>query len=226
MKYIGIVNETEISELYSEVKIPDDATIINGINSLNIYAQIGIQTLIMITLLTIAIVRIKKIENGIKLKDIFRDKKIIEKMNNKKNVFSKVLYAFKLLLLIPIILFVITLISVPIHEIIHGIFMYGHNVYLGINTDYAIAFALYIGSIVSLLAPFIILGIMPFIVIIILYPRKIKNKTIYMMLVWCIICIMCSAAPDLITTINIVNNVPNGAQIISTVENDYWYINE
>jgi hypothetical protein len=232
MKYLGFVSENDINQLFNGTEIPEDATILNGIDSLNMYAQIPLQFAIMIIVFIIAIFRIKKVEKSSKLKDIFKDKRIIEKLNNKKSEISKVLYVYKYMLSIPIILILITVISAPIHELLHGIFMYGHDVYLGICPDYGIAFAINTGSIsklqniVSLLAPFIILGIMPFIVIIMLYPRKIKNKTIYMILVWCIICIMCSAAPDLITTINIVNNVPNGAQIISTVENDYWYINE
>jgi hypothetical protein len=232
MKYLGIVSENEINQLFNGTEIPEDATILNGMDSLNMYAQIPLQFAIVIIVFIIAILRIKKVEKCSKLKDIFKDKRIIEKLNNKKSEISKVLYVYKYMLSIPIILILITVIIAPIHEFLHGVFMYGHDVYLGICPDYGIAFAINTGSmsklqnIVSALAPFIILGVIPFIIINILYPRKIKNKIKYIILALCVGLIMTTATPDLIATYNILNNVPNGAQIISTAEETYWYIDE
>jgi hypothetical protein len=232
MKYLGIVSENEINQLFNGTKIPEGATILNGINTIGVLGQIVLPMLIVIIGIIIAIVRIKNVEKGSKLKDIFKDKRIMEKLNNKKSEISKVLYVYKYMLSIPIILILITVISAPIHEFLHGVFMYGHDVYLGICPDYGIAFAINTGSmsklqnIVSALAPFIILGVIPFIIINILYPRKIKNKIKYIILALYIGLIMTTATPDLIATYNILNNVPNGAQIISTAEETYWYIDE
>jgi len=230
MEFLGIINESEMNSIYNGTVIPNGATVMEGIDNLNIYFQIEITLVIFILLILINLMKIKKNNPKIKLKEIFKNEKLINKLQNEKNTFKIMKYVFGNLIKIPAILVGISILSIPIHEFIHAIFMFGHKVYIGFNPDYFICFALYTGSmskwqnILALIAPFVLLGIIPFVILTISYPRKIKNKSKYLACVLCIICIMSTMIPDLIATYNIMKNVPNGAKIIDDTEETYWYI--
>ena len=77
---------------------------------------------------------------------------------------------------------------------------------------------------ILLLTPVTVLGIIPAILILLNYPKKIKNaKLAWIALTACIIFIM-TTGPDLISSFNIIKNVPNGAVMQQTDNNMFWYM--
>ena len=183
---------------------------------------------IPIFMVILGIMLLKQRKNGILNKSIRKEYIENNKMiDNRK----KVIMALKGFFLIILIFSAVSVLIIPIHEILHCIAgaLVGLNMKFGIDPQSFLAFAYTddaltkIQFLVMSLTPLVILVIIPLIIIFAKYPKERVNYTKglkYWILTCFIGTIILTCCPDIIQSFNFIKNIPNGA----IVEENYWYI--
>lgn len=229
IEMIGIIDD---SYSFGQVNVPDDANVLKAdIDNLNPINQLFFWLPIILCLLIPMIIKQRKYglfnkEEQIKIKE--------ENIKRYKldTTGKKVGFVIKEYLKIVVILMIVSLLSMPIHEIFHAIAgaIFGADMKVGFIYQMFAAVAITSSKLskmqylILLLTPVTILGIIPAILILLNYPKKIKNaKLAWIALTACIIFIM-TTGPDLISSFNIIKNVPNGAVMQQTDNNMFWYM--
>jgi len=121
-----------------------------------------------------------------------------------------------------------------VHELLHAIigFIFGGNMKIGIIPGGAVTITdtpmTKIQYLIMLLSPVILIGIIPSIILAIKYPSKTNTSFKTALISWFYMCMFLgmifSASPDLISTYNVCNIIPNGAIMKQTNEGMIWYM--
>lgn len=233
IEFVGIVNDffnVDI-ETKSTMEMPENAHYIEEedwidmSNTLN-WVIIGVPIFIVI-LLAMAL---KQRKNGILNKELSNEFKEKTKKEMEGKVLKTIIKRF-LMIFVPFC--ILGILITPIHEMIHCIAgaLAGLNMKFGIDPQTFIGFAYTEDPftkaqfLVMSLAPLIILGIIPLIVLFIKYP---KGKMTYEkgLKYWILTCfvgfLIISSVADAIQSYNMIKNIPNNA----IVNENYWYIPE
>lgn len=232
IEIVGIINE---NFSFGEVNVPTNANTLEfSIDNMNPINQILICIPVLILILIPFIIKQRKY--GLLNKD-YRNKmqKELIGKNNLNTIGKQVRFVliriFGMMIIMNIVLWVIVL---PIHELIHAIpgALQGANMKIGFIPQMLTFIAITstplskLQYLIMLIMPAIVLGIIPAIIIIINFPKKIKNAVkAWIAMMICVMAIMTTGA-DIISTYNIITNVPDGAIIQQTDDNIYWYIPE
>ena len=226
IEFLGIIDEN-----YSlgEVIVPDNANVVlEKVDSFNPLYEILFCLPIILLILIPTIIKHRKY--GILNKEVQNEMK--EKVGLKTTK-EKVKFFLKNYIKIFIIyLLIFFFIMLPLHEYMHAFVgaIFGANMKVGIIPEMAIAVTMTsspltkLQFVLFLITPMIIMGIFPAIIILLNYPKKIKNHFLAWFLTFLCLGSILSASADLISTYNICKSVPNGAIIQSTDENTYWYM--
>ncbi len=230
IEIIGIIDE---SYSFGEISVPSNANVLTtSIDNMNPINQLLFCLPIILCLLIPMIIKQKKYglfnkEQRIKMKE----------ENIKKyelnTVGKQALFGIKEYLKIIFLMMTIGFLTIPIHEMVHAISgaIFGADMKVGFIPQMLIAVAITsskltkVQYLVLLLTPIIILGILPAITILLNYPKSIKNAKAAWLALFLCFGVVLSAGPDLISTYNIIKNVPNGAIMQQTDDDMYWYMN-
>jgi len=217
---------------FGQVDIPQNATIIEGLDNLSPINGIIFGFPIVLLLLIPMIYKQRKY--GILNKEIRRE---LSDENIKKHELNdekkKVKFVFKHFInIFSIVMIGSLLIGTLVHEYLHAFvgFLFGADMKVGYISFCGIWCALTespmtkIQCLCYVLTPILLLGIIPAIIVLFNYPKKIKNHLKAWVLLLLFISIISTAFPDIIATYNICKNVPNNAIIINDDNNSYWYI--
>ena len=219
---------------FGYVNIPQNTKILDGLDNLNPINWIifGLPIILLLLIKMIYKQRIYGILNKEIRKKWFEEKIKKYKLNNSKR---QVKYAFKQLIIFSgIVLIGSLLIGTFVHEFLHAFvgFLFGADMKVGYIPSLGIWCALTESPMTKfqclcyVLAPILLLGIVPAIIVLFNYPKKIKNHLKAWVLFLLFVSIMSTAFPDIIATYNICKNVPHNAIIVNDDNNSYWYIPE
>ncbi len=228
IEFIGVIDD---NFTLGEIDVPDNANILTGVDNLNPINWLIFTLQIILILAVILIIKQKKY--GILNKEC-RKKMQEENIEKYKlnTMGKKVLFGLKTFIKLYITYMIFFFVIMIIHEFLHALVgaICGGNMRVGIMypgavtvTDTALTKFQYL---IILLTPMITLGILPAIIILLSYPKKIKKHFVVWFITFLCIGTILSAAPDLISTYNICKQVPNGAIMQETDEYIYWYNNE
>ena len=232
IEFVGIINDFFNTEMEVEGRTsipPENAYFINEENWIDMSNPLN-EAIIAIPIFVIILITmlIKQRKNGILNKEVKSEYKEAHKIENKK---EKVKFAIKQFFIVFTIFIAAALIIVPIHELIHCIAgaLFGLDMKFGIDPQTFIGFAYTedpltkVQFLVMSLAPLVILGIIPLIILFIKYPKEkmsYKRALKYWILTCFIGSMFMSCTPDMIESFNFIKNIPNNA----VVEENYWYI--
>lgn len=219
---------------FGQVNIPQNAKILEGLDNLNPINWIIFGLPIILLLLIPMIYKQKKY--GILNKEI-RKKWSEENIKKYKlnNLKRQIKYGFKQFIIFSsIVLIGSLLIGIFVHEFLHAFigFLFGADMKVGYIPSLGIWCALTESPMTKfqllcyVVAPILLLGIVPAIIVLFNYPKKIKNHLKAWVLFLLFISIISSAFPDIIATYNICKNVPHNAIIVNDDNNSYWYMTE
>ena len=217
-----------------QISIPQNAKIFEGIDNFNPINWLIFGIPIIILLFIPMIYKQKKY--GILNKEIRKklsEENIIKyKLNDSKR---KISFALKYFIIIfAMIMIGSCAIGIILHEFLHAFvgFLFGADMKVGYIPSIGIWCALTdspmtkFQCICYLLSPILLLGIIPAIMVLLYYPKKIKNHLKAWILFLFFISIISTAFPDIVAAYNIYKNVPHNGIIISDNDNSYWYISE
>lgn len=229
IEYVGIINDFVNSEIETSIEIPENAhsidenNWIDAFNPLN-YIMVGIPIFLIILL----IMGLKQRKNGIFNKEVREESIKIHQVKGRKKIILTALKRFGLIILI---FGVGNILITPIHELLHCIAgaLVGLDMKFGFDPQSLIAFAYTEDPLtkaqflVMSLAPFVILGIIPLIILFAKYPKE-KMNFIRALKYWLLTCfiggLLMSCGIDIIQSYNYIKNIPNDAIVLE----DYWYI--
>ena len=231
IEFVGIINDVFNTELETKegISIPENAHLIEEENWIDMFNPLNwLAIAIPIFAVILITMALKQRKNGIFNKEIKKEYMEENKITDKKKMIK---VAIKRFFIVLITFWVAFLLVVPIHELIHCIAgaIFGLNMKFGIDPQTFIGFAYTEDPLTKTqflamsLAPLLILGIIPLIILFVKYPKgKIKFKRAFKY--WFLTCfigaIIISSAPDMLQSFNFIRNIPSDA----IVENDYWYI--
>jgi hypothetical protein len=215
-----------------QVDIPQNAKIIEGIDSLSPINWIIFGFPIILLLLIPMIYKQKKY--GILNKEIrkkwsdenIKKYKLYDSKKRLKFVYKNFIKIFSIVMIGSL------LIGTLVHEFLHAFvgFLFGADMKVGYISICGIWCALTespmtkIQCLCYVLTPILLLGIIPAIIVLLNYPTKIKNHLKAWVLFLLLISIVSTAFPDIVATYNICKNVPHNAIIINDDNNSYLYI--
>ena len=157
------------------------------------------------------------------------------KKNNLDTVGKQVIFVMKrYILIVFLFLFLFYFIVTPIHELIHAVTgaLFGAEMKVGFIPQMLVTVAITgtplskLQYLLILCMPVILIGIIPAVIVLIKFPKKIKNATKVSILIIFFLAIIVSAGADLISIYNMIKQVPNGAMMQQTDNGMYWYMPE
>ena len=229
IEFVGIVNNFSNTETEQSIVIPENAHYIENEKWLDMFDQLNwfIFT-VPIFIILLLIMALKQKKNGILNKEIRNEYIKSNKITNTKKIILTFLKKFFIFVLVFNICLILSMI---IHELLHCIAgaISGLDMKFGIDPQMFVGFAYTEQPLTKTqfltmsLAPLVILGIIPLIILFIKYPKEkmdYKKGLKYWILTCFIGSIIISCSPDIIQSLNFIRNIPNNAVVIE----DYWYI--
>lgn len=231
IEFLGLLDD---SFTFGNVNIPENANIFIGtFENFNVLNWLLFSIPIISIFVIIGIIKQRKY--GILNKEI-RNKQKEENINkyNLNTSKKQMLFAIKQFFKVFITFYIIAIVIMIIHELLHAFvgMLLGGNMKVAIIPGGAVTITSSAMTrtqyLFILLTPVITMGIIPSIVLTLIYPKKIGNSFKKSFITWfCMIAFVSmifSASPDIISTYNIFKEVPKGAIMQQDDENMYWYM--
>ena len=233
IEFLGLLDD---SFTFGNVNIPENANIFMGtFENFNVLNWILFSMPIILIFVIIGIIKQRKY--GILNREI-RNKHKEEIINKYKLNTSKkqMLFAIKQFFKVFITFYIIAIVIMIIHELLHAFvgMLLGGDMKVAIIPGGAVTITSSAMTrtqyLFILLIPVIIMGIIPSIILALIYPKKIGNSFKKSFITWFFMIafasMIFSASPDIISTYNIFKEVPKGAIMQQNDENMYWYMKE
>ena len=233
IEFLGLLDD---NFTFGNVNIPENANkFIGTFENFNVLNWLLFSLPIISIFIIIGIIKQRKY--GILNKEIRKQQK--EENINKYNLNTskkQMIFALKQFFKIFIAFYIIAIALMIIHEWLHAFvgMLCGGNMKVAIIPGGAVTITSSAMSrtqyLFMLLTPVITMGIIPSIVLALIYPKKIGNSFKKSFIIWfCMIAFVStifSASPDIISTYNIFKEVPKDAIMQQDDKNMYWYMKE
>ena len=233
IEFLGFLDD---SFTFGDVPIPQNANkFIGTFENFNVMNWLLFSLPIISIFVIIGIIKQKKY--GILNKEI--RKKQQEENINKFNLSThkkQMLFALKQFFKTFITFYIIAIIIMIIHELLHAFvgMLCGGDMKVAIIPGGAVTITSSAMTrtqyLFMLLTPVVTMGIIPSIVLAIVYPKKVGKTFKKSFITWfsmlAFLSMIFSASPDIISTYNILKKVPKGAIMQQNDENMYWYMKE
>lgn len=231
IEFLGLLDD---SFSFGNVTIPSNAhEYIGRFDNFNVLNWCLFSLPIILFFVIIAVIKHRKY--GVLNKE-YQKKKQEENISkyNLDTKTKKILFALRQFLKAFISFYIIAVVYMGIHEFMHALvgFMFGADMKVAIIPGGAVAITSSALTrtqyLIILLTPITVLGIIPSILVSILYNKKRATNFKNSFIAWFFLCLFSgmifSASPDIISTYNILTEVPKDAIMQQNDDNMYWYI--
>ena len=228
IEFLGLLDE---NFSFGKIDVPNNAhAFVGKFDNFNILNWILFSLPIILVFILIAVNKHKKY--GVLNKEKWKEESIAKyNLDTQKR---KILFGIKRFFKAYFLFFALSILIMVVHEFLHAFvgMCFGADMKVAIIPGGAIAITSTALTrtqyLIMLLTPVILLGIIPSILLAILYNRERATSFKNSFVAWFCMCLLCgmifSASPDIISTYNVLNEIPKDAIMRQTDENMYWYI--
>ena len=233
IEFLGLLDE---NFSFGKIDVPSNAHIfVEEFDNFNVFNWLLFTLPIIIIFVVVAIKKHKKY--GVLNKE--NKKKWKEESIAKYNLDTekkKVLFGIKQFFKAFILFYIIAIVIMAIHELMHAFvgMCFGADMKVAIIPGGAIAVTSSALTrtqyLIMLVTPVLFLGIIPSILLAFLYNEERATNFKNSFIAWFCVCLFCgmifSASPDIISTYNVLKEIPKDAIMRQTDDNMYWYEEE